>query len=358
MLGGFVRSELLDLLRKIMYVLMLTLLCIGGETSEGFAASTHEIEYFKSYEAETDGEKVLRLEFGLNRDGLEYESDVRFFQPNVLELDLKNTIPGRLRHEKELNGIVKSLKVQQVELKRTKLQLEFDRPAEEVDYKIYTLPAEKKAKKKYRLVIDINKSGKKASGTTKGVKGRTIVLDPGHGGSDAGAIGPTGLTEKEVTLAVARKTRDILKNSGAKVVMTRDTDKDVYGVNASARQELQARVNVSLGVPETDVFVSIHCNAFSSPSAHGTESYHFHGSRNGQRLAEMLNEELLAAGGLMDRGVKGANFYVLKHSAVPASLVELAFISNYKEEKLLADDAFQSKLAMAIAKGIGRYFGE
>jgi len=71
-----------------------------------------------------------------------------------------------------------------------------------------------------------------------------------------------------------------------------------------------------------------------------------------------LDEELIKAGGLLDRGVKNANFYVMRHSAIPASLVELAFITNYREEQLLADEGFQNDMAMAIARAIGRYFGE
>ena len=88
------------------------------------------------------------------------------------------------------------------------------------------------------------------------------------------------------------------------------------------------------------------------------ETYYYPKTDRDERLAELLNEELAAAGGRFNRGVKQANFYVMKHSAMPASLVELAFITNPEEEALLASDAYQRELALALAKGIGRYFSE
>ena len=140
--------------------------------------------------------------------------------------------------------------------------------------------------------------------------------------------------------------------------MTRETDKDVYGWNATAPQELRARVNVGNYAPETDIFVSVHCNAFASPTAHGMETYYFATSSKGKKLASLINEELAAAGGLTNRGVKTANFYVIKNSDKPATLLELAFITNPREEELLTDEDYQNKLAEAIVKGIARYFSE
>ena len=182
------------------------------------------------------------------------------------------------------------------------------------------------------------------------------MLDPGHGGSDSGAVGPNGVREKDVTLQVAQKVQRLLEGAGAHVVMTRTTDRDVYGPNASDGQELQARVDVAERTPGADLFLSIHCNAFSNPMANGTETYSYYGSIEGGRLAAILQEELLAAGGLQDRGAKEANLYVLKHSSIPASLVELAFISNEREEALLTSEDFQNKMAFAIAKGLSRFF--
>ena len=185
---------------------------------------------------------------------------------------------------------------------------------------------------------------------------QTVVIDPGHGGSDTGAVGPTGVTEASVTLAVSKDLQSILENSGARVTMTRNKDVDVYGPNASDRQELQARVNVGEYTPGAELFVSIHCNAFSNPASHGMETYYYAGSPRGERIATLVNEELEKAGGLFNRGVKTANFYVIKHSSMPATLAELAFITNAREEQLLSNAQYQMKLAEAIARAIGRYF--
>ena len=138
--------------------------------------------------------------------------------------------------------------------------------------------------------------------------------------------------------------------------MTRKTDIDVYAPNDTATEELQARCNVANYAPGAQLFVSIHCNAFSNPSAGGMESYYYEPSADGARLAQLLNEELEKAGGLLNRGVKTANFYVIKHTNVPASLVELGFITNNWEEQLLNSEDYQNKLAAAIVRAIARYF--
>ena len=86
------------------------------------------------------------------------------------------------------------------------------------------------------------------------------------------------------------------------------------------------------------------------------ETYYYAGSPRGEQLATLLNEELEKAGGLFNRGVKTANFYVIKHSSMPATLAELAFVTNPKEEQLLSSPAYQMKLAEGIARAISRYF--
>ncbi len=189
-----------------------------------------------------------------------------------------------------------------------------------------------------------------------GIKGKTIVIDPGHGGSDSGAVGPTGVKEKDVALAVSKKVESLLASSGARVIMTRSRDVDVYAPNATDKQELQARCNVGNRDPRAALFVSIHCNAFSNPAANGMETYYCAGSQKGYEAANFINEELAKAGGLFNRGVKTANYYVLRHTSMPATLLELGFVTNYREEKLLRSDAYQTKLANAIVRGIARYF--
>jgi len=177
-------------------------------------------------------------------------------------------------------------------------------------------------------------------------------IDPGHGGSDPGAIGPTGVQEKVVNLAVARKVA-VLLQPVMSVVLTRDTDK-ALGANASA--DLTARANMA-NQSGADVFVSIHCNSATDPSAHGTETHCYPGSVRAKTLAQMIQKRLVPALGLTDRGVRESNFAVLRQTHMPAALVELAFISNSVEEKLLQSDEFQDKAALAISQGICDFLG-
>lgn len=344
---------------KFFRLLILAMGVLCFLTVDGFAASVHQMNYFQTSTVEKDGRNVLRIEFGVDRDDLEYKETVKPYLPRCLILDLKNTNPGKLKDDIHLkNELARRVRIQELEINHTQISIDMNMDATEDTYKVYTLPAERKAKKPYRLVVEIAKPMEVSGEKLDGLKGHTVVLDAGHGGSDSGAVGPHGVMEKDVTLAVTKKVQEILKNSGSRVIMTRETDRDVYGINATDRQELQARVNVGLYAPEAEIFLSIHCNAFSNPSAHGMETYYYAGSYRGKRLASLLNEELEKAGGLANRGVKTANFYVMKYSAVPASLIELGFITNYNEESLLNDDEYQMKLAFAIAKALSRYFQE
>lgn len=179
-----------------------------------------------------------------------------------------------------------------------------------------------------------------------------ICVDPGHGGYDPGAVGPSGLKEKDITLAVSFLVAEKLKAAGQNVVLTRIGDIVTWTPDGDLSKRCQVANNFN-----ADVFVSIHCNSATNPAATGTETYHHAASTNGKRLAGAVQGELVAALGLPDRGVKTANFYVLAHTNMPAVLVELAFICNPKEEALLATPSAQEKMAQAIARGVGAVYG-
>lgn len=321
----------------------------------------HELNYFQTDVAEEGGRDVLRIEIGMNREDLAYTVQKNAAKPKQLIVDLQNARLGSVRPDATLDGkLGRYLTIRETGRHQLQIMVAFASEVEEQNYKVYTLPADRQANKPYRLVIDVMTPVEAPSpvlpaGGAEGVAGQVIVLDPGHGGSDSGAVGPNGVREKDIALQVAQKVRTILENAGARVVMTRTTDRDVYGPNASAGQELQARSDVA-NRQNASVFLSIHCNAFGSPSANGTETYSAPGSYQGRRLAGFLQEELVEAGGLVNRGAKEANLYVLTHTNMPAALVELAFISNYREEGLLTSDDFQNKMAHAIAKGLSRFF--
>lgn len=174
-----------------------------------------------------------------------------------------------------------------------------------------------------------------------------VCIDPGHGGKDPGAIGPGGTREAHVALAVALKVADMLRETGVEVKLTRTGDEFV---------DLQKRCDIANEF-KADIFVSLHCNSARNMQARGLETYCYALGGNGEKLARAIQEEVLKATEFIDRSVKTANFYVLKYTQMPAALVELGFISNPDEEKLLACTDFQAKAAEAIVKAICKYFG-
>ena len=181
------------------------------------------------------------------------------------------------------------------------------------------------------------------------VKSKTVTLDAGHGGYDSGAVGPTGVLEKNVNLAVTLKIGEILKQNGINVVYTRTSDNVSWP--ADVNEDLQKRCEIS-DAAGSDYFVAIHMNSADAEAASGTETYYYSSSTDGKELASDIQSSLVNAIDLTDRGIKTANYYVIKYTAAPAVLVEVGFISNPEEEKLLNSDSFQNKAAQGIANGI------
>lgn len=181
------------------------------------------------------------------------------------------------------------------------------------------------------------------------IAGKIIVVDPGHGGSDPGAIGASGTYEKDITLAVSLKLRNLLRNAGATVIMTRETD--VYPM-LNERTELANQLNA-------DIFVCIHCNSLNRVDPGGTETFYAPKRiADSGKLAQAIQRELVKSINLFDRGVKSDEFYVLNRTNMPSALVETAFISKKDEETLLLDPNFQDKIAKGIYQGIMAYFGQ
>lgn len=180
--------------------------------------------------------------------------------------------------------------------------------------------------------------------------GLVIVIDPGHGGSDPGASG-YGEVEKELVLDISKRLEKRLVNSNYGVLMTR-TD-DTYPT-------LDERVKLA-NESGANAFVSIHVNAFTSSSAHGTETFWnaTNASSDSKLLAEEIQKQLVAALGTYNRGVNGKQgFKVIKDTEIPSVLVEVAFVSNPNEAQLLSDPAFRQKAADAIYNGIINYFNK
>lgn len=217
----------------------------------------------------------------------------------------------------------------------------------------------------------------------------TVVIDPGHGGEAEGAIGRSGVEEKNITLDVARLLADHLRGTGARTVLTRSGDENL---------ELTDRTAIA-NHEQADLFISLHVNAAYGRSAHGAETFFLsleasdeeaaalaaaedgngdddvenrdsdlafilwdlaqsHHLAESQRLAKLVQGEFNTSLGLLDRGVKQAPFRVLRGAGMPAILVELGFISNPEEERKLQDSGYQRQLVDALVRAISAYRGQ
>ncbi|MDZ8257618.1 N-acetylmuramoyl-L-alanine amidase [Nostoc sp. ChiQUE01b] len=175
--------------------------------------------------------------------------------------------------------------------------------------------------------------------------GRVVVLiDPGHGGKDSGAVGIGGAREKDVILPIGKRLAEILQQNGVQVVMTRDSD---YFVTLPGRVQLAERANA-------DVFVSIHANSAgaSRPDVNGLETYYYD---SGLGLARTVHNSILQSLNIRDRGVRRARFYVLRKSSMPSILVETGYMSGRQDMARLRTSAYQNQMAEAIARGVLQY---
>lgn len=335
-----------------LFVCFCTLFMSGTGEAKG---KTFRLLSMESHAAEIDGRAAVRIQIGVNRAGVSDALAAQTQEGNVLSLALENvTLDKKFPQIYAPRGELATSVSVMPEGKRgaaLRIAAASDLTYEDA-YRVYTMPAEAHGKVKEYLVIDIIALRLKPSPA----RGHTVVIDPGHGGSDSGAIGYTGLPEKVVALAVSKRTEALLQAVGAHAIMTRTEDTDVSYAGDTSSGELQARVDVSLEHPEAELFLSVHCNSFTNPDAHGMETYYYPKTDADEYFATLLNEELAAAGGLYNRGVKYAKFYVLRHTEIPASLVELGFLSNPHEEDLLANAGYQEKLAQALVRAIERYF--
>lgn len=185
-------------------------------------------------------------------------------------------------------------------------------------------------------------------------EGKTVVLDPGHGGDDPGKVGTNSVKEKDVNLQIAMKTKKLLEKEGVRVIMTRDTDQDLAGDSDHNRkvQDMKARVKlINDAMPV--LTVSIHQNSYQDPAVQGAQVFYYSHSKEAERAAEILKQALWAVKESGTREKKAADsYYLLKKTEVPVVIVECGFLSNPEEAKRLTDSAYQTEIAKAVAEGI------
>lgn len=189
--------------------------------------------------------------------------------------------------------------------------------------------------------------------------GFTVAVDPGHGGYDGGARAhDSGVWEKELTLQIALALKKELAERGAAVILTRTEDvclSEEGSGKARKRADLQKRLDLAQEAG-ADVFLSIHLNEYRSRLESGPQVFYQKGADAGRLLAGAIQESLVAA--LQPSRVRKANagdYYVLRNSALPSVLVECGFLSNAEEEKQLLSQAYQQRIAVAIADGVAAF---
>lgn len=188
-----------------------------------------------------------------------------------------------------------------------------------------------------------------------------IVIDPGHGGVDGGAVSKNGVKESDINLSIALKLKELAQADGWKVVMTRETDEGLYSKHGSIRnKKAEDLMNRKKLIRKTrpDVAVSIHLNSFPDPSCMGAQTFYPPESSESKALAETIQEKLIQGLDCPKKRTALAkrDVAILKDCIVPVVLVECGFLSNEREEKLLQQDEYQSKIAQSIYFGIMKYF--
>jgi N-acetylmuramoyl-L-alanine amidase len=310
-------------------------------------------------------------------------------------------VPGLQRRDDSPDGLVRAVRVGKPEPRKTRVVLET-----QGELQVAAFPLDNP----YRIVIDVGQApppsasgrGAAASASTRGgpprvptlsesagLKVRRIALDAGHGGTDLGAVGRSGLAEKEVTLDIAQRLGSLLEKRGLEVVMVRERDETV------ALETRTARANAA----RADLFVSIHCNSSEDSTVDGVETFVLDfsddayarrlasrenatsergvaelsfvvadlalraGVEDSLRLAEAIQRSTVATlrrgrPTLADRGVRRALLAVLLGAKMPAVLVESPFVSNAASDKALAEPTTRERLARGIDQGIDDYLRE
>ncbi|MDI7247382.1 MAG: N-acetylmuramoyl-L-alanine amidase [Bacillota bacterium] len=195
------------------------------------------------------------------------------------------------------------------------------------------------------------------------VCGKVIVIDPGHGGDDCGARGRSGLAEKDVVLDIGRHLAGLFNRVAVYTVMTRDEDEDLAGdgsLGPMQRKRLDLESRVDLGARSgADLYISVHANSFPEPVWSGAQTFYHSKSEESKALAQAIQKELVARLGPNLRKAKpGDDYFVLRKSKMPAVIVEAGFLSNPREESLLAQPDYRRRVAEAIFHGTVNYLVE
>ena len=177
------------------------------------------------------------------------------------------------------------------------------------------------------------------------LNGKTIVLDPGHGGNDDGTTSIVGTPERTLTLETAKVVREKLENAGATVIMTRSDDSFLA---------LEQRSQIS-NQNQADAFISFHYNWLDDRTVKGLTDFYYQESRDNTLASDILNE-VVKTTGLENKGTSFNNLNVLRNNSQPSTLIELGFVSNKQEDSVVESAAYRDQVAQGIYQGLIDYF--
>lgn len=195
------------------------------------------------------------------------------------------------------------------------------------------------------------------------LSGKVIVLDPGHGGPDGGAVGKDDTVEKDIALSVSKQLQRYLQQAGALVYLTRETDQDLAsedtrGLASRKSEDIRNRLEF-IENKEADFFLTIHLNALPSEKWHGAQTFFYPSLEENRHLARMVQAEIRRnLENTKREALQIDGIYLLKHAETPGALVEIGFLSNVEERELLKQDTYQEQMAASIYQGILRYATE
>lgn len=308
---------------------------IASDPRAGFARVSFG-NYFQvvSYNKSSSGEISLNVQLGASctvRDEL-------LAGPPRLVIDFDGAIFDEASQTLKVNqGRVQAIRVGTPQPGTVRVVLDL---TERVDYRV--LPDDNGA----RYYIQLLPPVERAAPVRERRQGRTIMIDPGHGGSDPGAPGIiAGVWEAPLNLQISQALADELHKLGYSVLLTRTRDRFT---SLGARSD-----NANNVLPY--LFVSVHCNSIENPDFQGLMTFCHPSSVQGSRLAQAIHEEALSSTGAVNKNVRTANFFVLRETVMPSVLVECGFVTNAEECRRLVTPSYQQKLAQGIARGIDRY---
>ena len=188
-----------------------------------------------------------------------------------------------------------------------------------------------------------------------------VAVDPGHGGFDPGKVGVSGVLEKDINLSISWKVKQQLEKKGIEVIMTRTTDQGLYTEGEQNKKSADMRKRVeTIQASGAAIAVSIHQNSFTDTVSKGSQVFYYTGSKEGQRLANLIQTSIKETIKDDNHRVEKGNtdYYMLRKVTCPIVIVECGFLSNPMEEALLMEEDYQKKIAKGITKGIIKYLTE